>query len=86
VSVRIYGALLGVALIFAAPIAGLAQQPGNCGYYKNRSGQLVQRPCGDARTESPPPGATAVCRDGSYSFSRHRRGTCSRHGGVAHYR
>jgi SH3-like domain-containing protein len=28
-------------------------------------------------------GATARCRDGSYSFSQHRRGTCSYHGGVA---
>jgi len=30
-----------------------------------------------------PSGATAQCRDGSYSFSKHRRGTCSHHGGVA---
>src|SRR2546427_11616197 len=32
---------------------------------------------------SAPPGATARCRDGTYSFSRHRSGTCSHHGGVA---
>jgi hypothetical protein len=32
---------------------------------------------------SPPPGATARCRDGSYSYSHHRSGTCSYHGGVA---
>ena len=32
---------------------------------------------------SPPPGATARCRDGTYSFSHHRSGTCSHHGGVA---
>ena len=31
----------------------------------------------------PPPGATAECRDGTYSFSQSRRGTCSHHGGVA---
>ena len=30
-----------------------------------------------------PPGATAKCRDGSYSFSQHHSGTCSHHGGVA---
>jgi hypothetical protein len=30
-----------------------------------------------------PAGATAQCRDGSYSFSQHRSGTCSGHGGVA---
>jgi hypothetical protein len=32
---------------------------------------------------SPPPGATAQCRDGSFSFSQHHSGTCSHHGGVA---
>jgi len=32
---------------------------------------------------SPPAGATARCRDGTYSFSKHRSGTCSHHGGVA---
>ena len=30
-----------------------------------------------------PPGATARCRDGTYSYSQHRSGTCSHHGGVA---
>jgi serine/threonine-protein kinase len=27
-------------------------------------------------------GASAVCADGSWSFSKHRSGTCSGHGGV----
>lgn len=30
-----------------------------------------------------PAGATAICNDGTYSYSQHRRGTCSHHGGVA---
>jgi hypothetical protein len=30
-------------------------------------------------------GATAICEDGTYSFSAHRRGTCSHHGGVAQW-
>lgn len=30
-----------------------------------------------------PSGASAQCRDGTYSSSRSRRGTCSHHGGVA---
>lgn len=59
------------------------QKPANCtnnGTYVNSSGQTVQRPenCG-----SKPQGATAQCRDGTYSFSKHRQGTCSHHGGVA---
>jgi hypothetical protein len=31
----------------------------------------------------PPAGATARCRDGTYSYSQHHSGTCSYHGGVA---
>jgi uncharacterized protein DUF3761 len=38
-----------------------------------------------AASAAPPPGATAVCRDGTYSFSQHRSGTCSYHGGVARW-
>jgi hypothetical protein len=35
-----------------------------------------------AAIAAPPHGATALCRDGTYSFSKHRAGTCSGHGGV----
>src|ERR1700674_118402 len=52
----------------------------NNGTYVNSKGQRVQRP---ENCSSPPQGATAQCRDGTYSFSRNRRGTCSHHGGVA---
>jgi hypothetical protein len=34
---------------------------------------------------SHPPGASALCADGSYSYSANRRGTCSHHGGVAQW-
>src|SRR5258708_28895226 len=40
-------------------------------------GQTVKRPENCSAT---PQGATAQCRDGTYSFSRSRRGTCSHHG------
>ncbi|MGD1025863.1 MAG: DUF3761 domain-containing protein [Candidatus Sulfotelmatobacter sp.] len=50
------------------------------GTYVNSKGQTVQRP---ENCSGPPQGATAQCRDGSYSFSQSRRGTCSHHGGVA---
>jgi hypothetical protein len=33
----------------------------------------------------PPAGATAQCQDGTYSFSQHRQGTCSGHGGVSRW-
>lgn len=40
---------------------------------------------GPIRSSTVPAGATARCRDGTYSFSRNRRGTCSHHGGVAEW-
>ena len=33
--------------------------------------------------DSPSSGAHAVCRDGTFSYSQNRSGTCSHHGGVA---
>ena len=40
---------------------------------------------GVATGAGPPPGATALCRDGTYSFSQTHSGTCSHHGGVARW-
>ena len=50
------------------------------GSYVNSKGQTVRRPENCTTT---PQGATAQCGDGTYSFSKSRRGTCSHHGGVA---
>lgn len=49
-------------------------------YYTNSFGEIVQRP---TYYSSPPKEASALCQDGTYSFSRTRRGTCSHHGGVS---
>lgn len=49
-------------------------------YYTNSAGNQVHSP---AYSNSVPVGASAQCRDGTYSFSQSRRGTCSHHGGVA---
>jgi hypothetical protein len=49
------------------------------GTYVNSKGETVKRP---ENCSAAPQGATAQCRDGSYSFSQSRRGTCSHHGGV----
>jgi hypothetical protein len=71
------------------PSSGVAKstnstQLSNNRYYTNSSGYAVHAP---AKTLSGdvPSGASAVCRDGSYSFSMHHQGTCSHHGGVARW-
>lgn len=50
--------------------------------YRNSDGDSVHSPA-HSRSGQIPSGATAQCRDGTFSFSQHRSGTCSRHGGVA---
>lgn len=54
------------------------------GSYVNRSGNKVHRPAHTVSGKAPD-GATAQCRDGSYSFSQSHRGTCSHHGGVSRW-
>jgi hypothetical protein len=52
------------------------------GTYVNSAGATV---CSPYSAPSAPDGATAKCRDGTYSFSQSRSGTCSHHGGVAQW-
>jgi Protein of unknown function (DUF3761) len=47
---------------------------------KAQSGERVQSP---TYYPSAPAGATAQCRDGTFSFSRNHRGRCSHLGGVS---
>lgn len=47
--------------------------------YTNIDGNHISSP------SSNPAGATAQCVDGTYSYSQHRSGTCSHHGGVAQW-
>lgn len=54
----------------------------NDNHYINSAGNEVHSP---AFAPSVPVGASARCRDGSYSFSESRRGTCSGHGGVGEW-
>ncbi len=56
----------------------------NDNYYTNSSGNEVHSPA-YSDDNSVPSGATAKCKDGTYSFSQHRSGTCSGHGGVAQW-
>lgn len=56
-----------------------AHAEGAIKYYTNSKGEKVQSP---TKYNKAPEGASALCRDGTYSFSRSRQGTCSHHGGV----
>jgi len=69
-----------------APIASPANdsQLVEHGSYVNSSGQVVHSPA-HSISGGVPAGATAKCRDGTYSFSQHHSGTCSHHGGVANW-
>ena len=77
---QLAGYLLEEFLTAQAPQAATSQGRG----YINSQGEWVPSP---TRTTDgkPPAGATAHCRDGTFSFSRTRQGTCSHHGGVAEW-
>ena len=51
-------------------------------HYRAKDGADVHSPARSVGDQVPA-GASAKCRDGAYSFSQHRRGTCSHHGGVS---
>lgn len=52
--------------------------------YTNAAGDHVPSPAA-TRDGRAPAGASAQCRDATWSFSASRRGTCSHHGGVARW-
>ncbi len=70
---------LTLLLVAALSLSSSAAWPNDSDYYTNVNGHRVHRP---ERSERPPLGAAARCRDGTW-ISEHRTGTCSHHGGVA---
>ncbi len=62
--------------------AGPSAEECTNGTYVNSAGNTVCRP---ENSPTVPAGATAECKDGTYSFSQSRSGTCSYHGGVARW-
>ena len=53
--------------------------PSQTNTYTNVDGNVIESPSDNQS------GATARCKDGTYSHSQHRSGTCSGHGGVAEW-
>ena len=74
--------------LIAAVVVGLAGQAApavayscNDNHYVISSRHVVHSPsCGEEHEKR-----MAECRDGSVSYSEHHSGTCSHHGGVAHW-
>ena len=77
-----------IAAIFLAAVPSIAQARSAChsanGTYTNVDGNQIPDPACIPKGKHVS-GETAICRDGSHSFSQHRTGTCSRHGGVAQW-
>lgn len=69
----------GVARVSAIASAATCDETTS---YVNSSGNCDHRP---EVAGTVPAGATAQCRDGEYSFSQHREGTCSGHQGVSRW-
>lgn len=69
--------VLAILLVFSA---AFGQRHRHRRVYTNSEGRKVHAPVFSRKA---PAGASARCRDGSYSFSQNPRGTCSHHGGVA---
>jgi hypothetical protein len=51
-------------------------------HYRSRRDDCDVHGPAKSRDGAKPEGASAKCRDGTWSFSHTRSGTCSRHGGV----
>ncbi|WP_280427010.1 DUF3761 domain-containing protein [Nocardia brasiliensis] len=77
----LFAAVVGLAALISAPVSATPLLSAACpsGQYENVDNRCVPRP---QQAATPPDGATARCKDGTYSFSQHRSGTCSGHKGV----
>jgi hypothetical protein len=75
----IFAITIGCCISVSTAPTAAACPPGD---YQGSSGDCVPDP---TAAPSAPPSATALCRDGDWSFSEHHAGTCSGHGGVAQW-
>jgi hypothetical protein len=70
--------VLATTLSLLIPGTALAQSTRQ--YYRSVDGSEVHGPT--TQKSSQYGRETAICEDGTHSYSHHHRGTCSRHGGV----
>jgi hypothetical protein len=79
---NIAAVVLGLLFLAAAP-APPKDDPSSHRYYTSSDGSAVHGPTKQTNVSYGP--VTADCRDGTHSYSHHRQGTCSGHGGVSHW-
>jgi hypothetical protein len=83
---RLAAALAALILCTASPAMArdYSHNPSSHEYYRSSDGSEVHGPTTKANAAYGR--VTADCRDGTHSYSHHRTGTCSGHGGVAEWR
>lgn len=74
----------GEAYVYSSVVTSTAPRPTAQPQVSAPQNPVVSAPVQPA-APSHPAGASAICRDGTYSYSQNRRGTCSHHGGVAQW-
>ena len=73
---------LAVSVLLSAMAPANAWRHSSSDYYRSTDGSMVHRP---TRGNVNYGRVTALCGDGSRSFSHHHQGTCSHHGGVSQW-
>jgi hypothetical protein len=81
---QLTGHVIQAFLRFPSAVESRVTAPSVGRGYVNSRGEWVPSPVRTLNGQ-PPDGASAQCRDGTFSFSRSRQGTCSHHGGVARW-
>ncbi|MFJ6216697.1 DUF3761 domain-containing protein [Streptomyces sp. NPDC092296] len=85
-TVRAAAVALGAAAALLVPAVGQAQAAPVHLTHKAAVKHCAHHTTGTCKANSKhPKGATAKCKDGTYSYSAHFRGTCSHHKGVRYW-
>ncbi len=73
-----------LAGIIAQASATEPSKPTGHPFYRSVDGEMVHQPTAEPNAAYGP--VSAICGDGTTSYSHHVRGTCTHHGGVAEWK